>query len=95
MEHSTDVHVELVKLVDGTSRAHVPQYAVVQHQVVSGVKGRTVPLVVIGQVRVVEGQGLLPRLDVINLRPKDQVIRTTTKKQSLCTWSFSLTFRCL
>lgn len=53
VEHAADVHVELVKLVDGLRRAHVPQHAVVQHQVVGGVKGGTVPLVVVGQVRVV------------------------------------------
>ena len=53
MEHAADVHVELVKLVDGLSRAHVPQHAVVQHQVICRVEGGTVPLVVVGQVGVV------------------------------------------
>lgn len=47
MENAADVHVELVKLVDGLSRAHVPQHAVVEHQVVRGVKGGAVPLVVV------------------------------------------------
>lgn len=48
MKHTADVHVELVKLVDGLSRAHIPQHAVVQDQVVCGVEGGTVPLVVVG-----------------------------------------------
>lgn len=78
MEHSTDVHVELVKLVDGTSRAHVPQYAVVQHQVVSGVKGRTVPLVVVGQARVIKGQQLLTCLDVIDLERTQKKVKLTS-----------------
>lgn len=68
MEHAADVHVELVKLVDGLSRAHVPEDAVVQHQVVGGVEGGTVLLVVVGQVGIVERERHLPRLDVINLR---------------------------
>lgn len=67
MEHAADVHVELVKLVDGLSRAHVPQHAVVQHQVICGVEGGTVPLVIVSQVWVVESQSYLPCLDVINL----------------------------
>ena len=67
MEHAADVHVELVELVDGLSRAHVPQHAVVQHQVVRGVEGGTVPLVVVSQVWVVESQSYLSRLDVIDL----------------------------
>ena len=54
MEHAADVHVELVKLVDGLSSAHIPQHAVIQHQVVCWVEGGTVPLVVVGQVRVVQ-----------------------------------------
>lgn len=68
MEHAADVHVELVKLVDGLSRAHIPQHAVVEHQVVRGVEGGAVPLVVVGQVRVVQRQRHLTRLDVIDLR---------------------------
>lgn len=67
MENAADVHVELVKLVDGLSCAHVPQHAVVEHQVVRGVEGGAVPLVVVGQVRVVQRQRYLTRLDVIDL----------------------------
>ena len=67
MKHPADVHVELVKLVDGLGRAHVPQHAVVQHQVVCGVEGGAVPLVVVGQVRVVQGQRLQACLDVVAL----------------------------
>lgn len=29
MEDSADIHVELVKLVDGLSRAHVPQHTII------------------------------------------------------------------
>lgn len=68
MENPADVHVELVELVDGPRRPHVPQHAVVQHQVVGGAEGGAVPLVVIGQGGVVQGQGLLARLDVVDLR---------------------------
>lgn len=68
MEHAADVHVELVKLVDGLSRAHVPQHTVVEHQVVRGVEGGAVPLVVVCQVRVVQRQRHLTRLDVVDLR---------------------------
>lgn len=68
MEHAADVHVELVKLVDGLSRAHIPQHAVIQHQVVCWVEGGTVPLVVVGQRRVVQSQSLLTRLDVVDLQ---------------------------
>lgn len=53
VEHATDVHVELVKLVDGLSGAHIPQHAVVQDQVIGRVKGGTVPLVVVSQVGVI------------------------------------------
>lgn len=53
MKHSTDVHVELVKLVDGLSRAHIPQHTVIQHQVVRWVEGGAVSLVVVSQVWVV------------------------------------------
>lgn len=67
VEDAADVHLELVELVDGLRRAHVPQHAVVQHQVVGGVEGGAVPLVVVGQVLVVQGQSLLARLDVVDL----------------------------
>lgn len=67
VENAADVHVELVKLVDGLSCAHVPQHAVVEHQVVRGVEGGAVPLVVVGQVRVVQRQRHLARLDVVDL----------------------------
>lgn len=67
MKHTTDVHVELVKFVDGLSCTYVPQHAIVQYQVISGVEGSTVPLVVVSQVWVVESQSYLPGLDVIDL----------------------------
>jgi len=67
VEDAADVHVELVELVDGLRRAHVPQHAVVQHQVVRGVEGGAVLLVVVGQVGVVEHQDVLARLDVVDL----------------------------
>lgn len=84
VEHTTDVHVELVKFVDGLSRAHVPQHAVVQNQVVCGVEGGAVPLVVVGQTGVVQGQGLLTRLDVVDmgdlvLGADDSVLREFTE----------------
>lgn len=68
MENAADVHVELVELVDGPRRPDVPQHAVVQHQVVGGVEGGTVPLVVVGQGGVVQGQDHLTRLDVVDLQ---------------------------
>lgn len=67
MENAADVHVELVKLVDGLRSAHVPKHAVVEHQVVRGVEGGAVPLVVVGQVRVVQRQHHLTCLDVVDL----------------------------
>lgn len=67
MEHATDVHVELVKLVDGLSRTHVPQHAVIQHQVIRGVEGGAVPLVVVSQIWVVERERDLSCLDVVDL----------------------------
>ena len=69
MEDAADVHVELVELVDGLGRADVPEHAVVEHQVVGGVEGGAVPLVVVGQVGVVERQDVLARLDVVELTP--------------------------
>lgn len=86
MKHTTDVHVELVKFVDGLSRTYVPQHTVVQYQVVSGVEGGTVPLVVVSQVRVVESQSYLPCLDVINLAN-----RSTEREHSL----FDFVFFCI
>lgn len=68
MEHTADVHVELVELMDGPWAPHVPQHPVVQHQVVGGVEGGTVPLVVVGQGWFVQGQGLLARMDVVDLQ---------------------------
>lgn len=53
MEHATDIHVELVELVDGLSCSHIPENAIIQYQVVCWVEGGTVPLVVVGQVCVV------------------------------------------
>lgn len=67
MKHPTDVHVELVKLVDGLSHAYVPQHAIVQDQVICWVEGGAVPLVIVGQVWVVESQSNLTCLYVINL----------------------------
>lgn len=53
MKYSADVHVELVKLVDGLSCAYIPQHAIIQHQVICWVEGGTIPLVVVGKVWVV------------------------------------------
>lgn len=78
MEHAADVHIELVKLVDGLSRAHVPHDPVIQHQVVARVKGRTVPLVVVGQARVIKGQQLLTCLDVIDLERTQKKVKLTS-----------------
>ena len=75
MKHPTDVHVEFVKLVDRPRRAHVPHHPVVQDQVVAGVKGRAVPLVVVGEGRVAQGLDLLARLDVINLDRDEAPLR--------------------
>lgn len=75
MENATDVHVELVKLMDGLSRADVPHDAIVQDKVIRGVKRGTVALVVVGQVRVIEGQDFLSCLNVIYLQKyKDNLI---------------------
>lgn len=68
MENPADVHVELVELVDGSRPPHVPQHAVVQHQVVGGVEGGAVPLVIVGQGGVDQGQSLLTGLDVVDLQ---------------------------
>lgn len=70
MKYSTDVHVELVKLVDGLRRAYVPQHSVVQNQVVRWVERGAVPLVVVSQVWVVKSQSNLTSLYVINLGKK-------------------------
>lgn len=67
MEDATDVHVELVKLVDGLRGANIPQDPVIQDQVVCGVERGTVLLVVVGQVRVVQGECFLACLDVVYL----------------------------
>lgn len=75
VEHTTDVHVELVKLVDGLSRAYIPQNAIIQNQVICWVEGGTVPLVAVCQVRVVESLSNLTCLYVINLA------RRSTKRQ--------------
>lgn len=67
MKHAAHVHVELVKLMNGLRHSDIPQYSVVQHQVVRGVKCGTVPLVVVGQCRIIQSHSLLPRVDVIDL----------------------------
>lgn len=67
MKHATDIHVELIKLVDGLSCAHIPQHTIIQHKVICWVEGGTVPLVVVSQVCVVEDKSNLTCLDVINL----------------------------
>lgn len=74
VEHATDVHVELVELVDGLRRPHVPKHAVVEHQVVGGVEGGAVPLVVVGQGGVEQRHSLLTRVDVVDLQ------KTTAEK---------------
>lgn len=48
MENTADVHVELVKLMDGLRGADIPHDAVIQDQVIRGVKRGTVALVVVG-----------------------------------------------
>lgn len=48
MKNATDVHVELVKLMDGLSGADIPHDTVIQDQVIRGVKRGTVALVVVG-----------------------------------------------
>lgn len=53
MENSADVHVKLVKLMDGPRCPHVPQHSVIQHQVISRTEGGAVPLVVVSQGRVI------------------------------------------
>ncbi len=68
MENAADVHVELVELVNGPRRPNVPQHTIIQHQVIGGVEGGTVSLVVVCQGGVVQGQDLLTRLDVVNLQ---------------------------
>lgn len=72
VKHATDVHVELVKLVNGLSCAHIPEHAVIQHQVICWVKSSAVSLVVVCQVGVVESQSDLSGLDVINLAKKNK-----------------------
>ena len=46
----------------------VPEHAVAQNEVVGRVKRRLVVTVVVGMVRVVEGQELSARRHIINLR---------------------------
>lgn len=70
VKHAADIHVELVKLVNGLSCAHIPKHSVVQHQVVCWVKSSAVFLVVVSQVWVVESKSDLSGLDVINLAQK-------------------------
>lgn len=72
MKHAADVHVELIELVDGLGSSHIPQHSIIQHQVVCGVEGCTVPLVVVSQVRVVKSQSHLPGLDVIYLARRSE-----------------------
>lgn len=68
VEDAADVHVELVKLVDGAGDPDVPQDAVVQHQLVAGVKGGPVARVVVGQGGFAQGQRLLTCLKVKDLQ---------------------------
>lgn len=56
MEESTDLVLELIKLVDVLGRPDVPQHTVVQHQLVSGVKGCTVVGVVVAQLAILQGE---------------------------------------
>lgn len=67
MKHAADVHVELIELVDGPRGPHVPQHAVVQHQLVRRAERGAVPLVVVGQRGLVQRQELLTRVDVVDL----------------------------
>lgn len=72
VEPAADVHVELVKLVDGAGGADVPQDAVVEHQLVAGVEGGAVPGVVVGQDGFPQGQRPLARLKVVDLQRPPQ-----------------------
>ena len=56
MEEPADLLLELVKLVDGFGRPHVPHDPVIQHEVVCWVKGRTVVGVVVAEVTILESQ---------------------------------------
>lgn len=73
MKNTTDVHVELVKLMDGMWHPDIPQHPIIKNQIVGGVKGGTVLLVIIGQCRVIQGQSLLTCLNVIDLQQKTGV----------------------
>ena len=61
MKDAADVGVELVKLVKGLAAVHVPEDAVVEHQVVGRVEGGPVPGVVVGLVGVKQSDDLPPR----------------------------------
>lgn len=89
MENAADVHVKLVELVDGSRAPHVPQHAVVEHQVVGGVEGGAVPLVTVGQGGVDQGQGLLTGLDVVDLRNRGESFKVEQKLHNNTTQLYS------
>lgn len=67
MENTTDGHVEFVKLVDGLCRSDIPEDTIIQDKVISGVKGGTILLVVVGKIWVEQSQQLVASLNIIDL----------------------------
>ena len=67
MEEPTNLVLELIKLVDVLGRPHVPQHTVVQHQLVRGVKGRTVVGVVVAQLAILQGEDELASSHIVYL----------------------------
>lgn len=79
MEESTDLVLELIKLVDVLGRPDVPQHTVVQHQLVSGVKGRTVVGVVVAQLAILQGEDELTGSHIVYLAIEKKKIISSTQ----------------
>ena len=52
MKHATDKVVKLVKLVYNSFSLDIPQYSVIEYQVISGVKGGEIFGIVVTVVRI-------------------------------------------
>lgn len=72
IEHSGEVEIELVELVDGASGANVPEHTVTEHEVIAGIERCAVPRVVVCERFVVEGRHELTRGQVIDLHEQSR-----------------------
>ncbi len=75
MEHTARSLVELVELVYRFATAHVPQDPVVENKIVVWAESRAITTVIIRLVLVIERHHRSPRLNVVNLQWKFEVIR--------------------